>query len=184
MRLRRLLYIVFFVLFLFGGVEEAHSQRVALRTNVVDWATLSPNLTLETRLNKRLSLGMGFVGNPFKVDVFDTRFQNLRFQPELRYWFNRPMARHFAGVAGLAGVYNWHHKEDIRKGDIFGLGLTYGYAVVLGKRWNVEFTAGIGFARTRYFSFEKGAEQPDSPNEKRWIFVPMNVGVSFSYIIN
>lgn len=162
--------------------QNVYSQRVALRTNVIDWATLSPNLTLETRLSGKLTLGLGFVGNPFPWYIADTRLNNFRFQPELRYWFNRPMARHFMGFAMVGAMYDFRHKEKIYQGDVFGAGLTYGYALVLGKQWNVEFTAGVGIGKTRCFKYTKEERKPDSPNYSKWIPIPINVGVSFTYI--
>lgn len=180
--MKRLLLKVFFVGMLILTCQDVAAQRVALRTNVIDWATLSPNLTLETRLNRRLTLGMGLVGNPFKVKIADTRFNNFRFQPELRYWFNRPMARHFMGFALLAANYDLRHKASIAQGDIFAAGLTYGFALVLSRHWNVEFTAGIGLGKTRYFKYNEDETKPSSPNHSKWTPVPMNVGVSFSYI--
>ncbi len=176
--IKKVLFAVLFVM----ACNNAFGQRVALRTNIIDWATLSPNLTLEARLSNRLSLGMGFVGNPFRVKIADTRFNNFRFQPELRYWFNRPMAQHFMGVALLASNYDLRHKETIWQGDLFGAGLTYGYALVLNRHWNVEFTAGVGIGKTRYFKYEQESQKPASPNYSKWAIVPMNIGVSFTYI--
>lgn len=180
--MKRLLLKVLFAGLLILACQNASAQRVALRTNAIDWVTLSPNLTLEARLSNRLTLGMGFVGNPFKIKIADTRFNNFRFQPELRYWFNRPMARHFMGFALLAANYDLRHKTTITQGDVFAAGLTYGYALVLSRHWNVEFTAGVGIGKTRYFKYEDGEPKPTSPNHSKWTPVPMNVGVSFTYI--
>lgn len=180
--MKRLIQKVLLLLLLGFVCNTALAQRVALRTNLLDWAMLSPNLTLESRLSSRLSLGIGFAANPFKLNIADTRLENFRVQPELRYWFNRPMARHFMGFALLGGLYNFHHKATNRKGDIFAAGFTYGYALVLSRHWNVEFTAGIGLGKTRFFKYNDGEPRPDSPNNSKWIPVPMNVGVSFTYI--
>lgn len=162
--------------------QSSFGQRVALRTNILDWATLTPNLTLETRLSNRISLGLGFAGNPVKITVCDTRFNSFRFMPELRYWFNRPMAKHYAGVALLASSFDLKHKETLKQGDIFGGGLTYGYALVLGRHWNVEFTVGAGLGYVRYFDYLEGEFKPSSPNVSKLMIIPMNIGVSFTYI--
>lgn len=179
--LKKLLRLFLFVLLL-AGAEGAMAQRVALRTNLVDWAMLSPNLTVEARLSHRLTLGMGFAGNPLKLKIADCRLNTFRFQPELRYWFNRPMARHYMGVAALASLYDFRHKGTVSQGDIFALGLTYGYALVLSRQWNVEFTLGAGIGKTRYFKYAENAAKPKNPNNSKWIPVPMNIGVSFAYI--
>ena len=43
----------------------AKAQRVALKTNTLDWVLMSPNLTLDTRLSRRVTFEIGIAGNPF-----------------------------------------------------------------------------------------------------------------------
>ena len=43
-------------LMLFGTSQTAMAQRVALKTNVLYWATATPNLGLEFRLNRHSPL--------------------------------------------------------------------------------------------------------------------------------
>lgn len=180
--MKKILQTVLFVGMLVIACQSAFGQRVALRTNTLDWATLTPNLTLEARLSQRFTLGFGLAGNPVKVTVRDTRFNSFRFMPELRYWFNRPMAKHYAGVALLASNFDLAHKDTRKQGDIFGAGLTYGYALVLGRHWNVEFTAGAGLGYARYFDYLQAERRPSSPNVNKLMVIPMNIGVSFTYI--
>lgn len=158
------------------------AQRVAIKTNAVDWLTLSPNLSVEARLSRRFSLDVGVAGNPFPVTVARVRPNNLRFQPELRYWFNRPMVRHFVGVGFLGGLYDVRFRNDRYKGDIFAAGITYGYALVLGKQWNMEATIGVGFGKLRGYHFGIDETCPASPNYSKWSPVPIDLGLSFSYI--
>lgn len=180
--MKKILQTVLFVGMLVFACQSSFGQRVALRTNVLDWATLSPNLSLETRLSGRFTLGLGLSGSPVKVTVMDTRFNSIRFQPELRYWFNRPMAKHYMGLALLASNFDLKHKTTLQQGDIFAAGLTYGYALVLGRHWNVEFTAGVGVGPARYFDYLEHEDKPSSPNVSKLMIIPMNIGVSFTYI--
>lgn len=48
----------FFGLFLLGLLlsQDIAAQRVALKTNAIDWLTMTPNLTLEGRVSRRVSL--------------------------------------------------------------------------------------------------------------------------------
>lgn len=85
------------------STQFVNAQRVALKSNVIDWAVLSPNLALEMRLNSRLTLDISAATNPFSFSVADIKATHVRLQPELRYWFNRPMARHFVGLSFLGG---------------------------------------------------------------------------------
>ena len=124
-------------------------QTCALPIYAIDWLTMTPNLGLETRLSPRFSLDISVAVNPFDVSIMDVSNRNMRIQPELRYWFNRPMARHYMGLALLGGFYDTKIRSRIYEGDIIAGGLTYGYALVLSRHWNVEFTAGIGVGKMR-----------------------------------
>ena len=144
---------------------------------------MSPNLAVEARLSRRLSLQMSFAANPFSFKVLDTRLTNYRIEPELRYWFNRPMARHFMGLAFSGGAFNLRLREHCYKGNGFAAGLTYGYALVLNRHWNVEFTLGLGLARVWGYNYLHQNGQPVNSNMDRWVPVPVGTGISFSYIL-
>ena len=55
---------------------KASGQRLALKTNTIEWVAMSPNLAVEARLSRRLSLQMSFAANPFSFKVLDTRLTN------------------------------------------------------------------------------------------------------------
>lgn len=158
------------------------AQRVALKTNVVDWMTLSPNLSLEARIDRHFTVDVAIAGNPFPVTVAQIRPNNIRFQPEIRYWFNRPMARHFVGFGVLGGLYDVRFRNDRYKGDVIAAGFTYGYAIVLGKQWNMEATVGLGLGKLRGYQYGVNEQQPAKPNYTKWSPVPIDLGLTFSYI--
>ncbi len=177
-----------FNLFLFAicamyGVS-AHAQRVALKTNAIDWLMLSPNLSLETRLSAHMTLDVGFSANPFPVSIAGYRWNNLRFQPELRYYFARPMSRHFVGLAALGASYRLNMKTRFLHGIMAGVGATYGYAFVLNKNWNMEAEIGVGIAYARAKNFRDTEKAPTEPNYGRVLPVPMRFALSFSYIFD
>ncbi|MCM1349275.1 MAG: DUF3575 domain-containing protein [Firmicutes bacterium] len=162
------------------------AQRVALKSNVIDWLLISPNLSMEARISPRITLDFGVAVNPFDKIPYgsDIKLRNFRINPEVRYWFNRPMAKHFVGFALSGGSYNLELKEHCYNGDFFAAGFTYGYALVLSKYWNVEFTAGIGLAKLHGFDYRKDEEKPYEPNNHKWIPVPIRAGVTFSYMLH
>ncbi len=104
------------------STQIVNAQRVALKSNLIDWATLSPNLAMEVRLNQKFTLDISATTHPFSFTIADIKATHFRLQPELRYWFNRPMARHFVGVGLLGGLYNLRVKEHFYEGDIWGGG--------------------------------------------------------------
>lgn len=166
------------------SVFPATAQRIALKTNTIDWALGSANLSLETRVSPRVTVDLGIAGNPLKWSPYGSNYmlKNFRVNPEVRYWFNRPMARHFMGVAMTIGAYDLQVNKRRYKGDIVAAGVTYGYALVLNKHWNVEFTAGIGLGKAWGYKFRSNEEQPFESNMSKWIPVPIRTGISFSYI--
>ena len=101
----------FIILGVILNIQMVNAQRVALKSNLIDWATLSPNLAVEMRLNQRLTLDISAAANPFSFTIADMKATHFRFQPELRYWFNRPMARHFMGISLLYGRGNDLQKQ-------------------------------------------------------------------------
>lgn len=182
-RIRRLCLIFRPLLFilLFAGAHTANAQRVALKTNAIDWITMSPNLSVEARLSSKLTLQMAFAANPFNISIADTSTKNYRVEPELRYWFNRPMARHFVALSATAAAFNLRHADRHFIGDAVGAGVSYGYALVLSNHWNIEFEAGVGMAHIKAFDYH-GEERPAQKNYSHFKLVPIRLGLSFSYI--
>lgn len=94
-----------FVSFLLSCGTIAMAQRIALKTNTLYWATLSPNIEAEFRLSRHFTLDLGTTAN-FSTKIDDNNLKFLQVAPELRYWFSRPMARHYVGLTTFAVNYN------------------------------------------------------------------------------
>ncbi len=161
----------------------ANAQRVAIKTNALYWTTLSPNLGMELRLSRHYTLNIDAGFNPFKIsDKFEPRF--IGISPEIRYWFDaRPQSHHFIGALALGSSYKFLLKDKQHDGSALGLGMTYGYSFVLGKRWSLETTIGAGLLKIKEKEFRKGDEIPEKVNRSKYMFAPLKVGVSFVYII-
>lgn len=159
------------------------AQRAALKTNVLEWCTATPNLGAEFVLGKHLSLNFEASGNPFETSKIGLR--HATFRPEIRYWTGRPLSRHFIGVMGGISGYNLLLNDIRRRGNTWITGLTYGYDFVLSKHWNLELTAGVGCMNSLQYQY-KDADPADpgrKQKERRCTFAPLKVGVTFIYII-
>ena len=71
------------------------------------------------------------------------------------------------------------------KGHAYGLGVSYGYAWMLSKRWNIALEAGIGLYHTR--DTRRDPTVSDWEDEyiyhyRRWTLAPSKLELSFSYI--
>lgn len=170
-----------FIALSFLCAQDAVAQRIALKTNTIDWAILSPNLAVEARLSRRVSLQLALAADPFKFPVFDTKWTNYRVEPELRYWFNRPMARHFIALSATAAAFNFRHATRHFEGDALAAGISYGYALVLSNHWNMEAEFGVGVAHVSAYNY-KGDEKPKMKTFSKAVPVPVRLGLSFSYI--
>lgn len=104
-------------------------------------------------------------------------------QPELRYWFGRPMSRHYLGATAFYTSYDALLKRKYYYGDAVAAGVTYGYAVVIDKHWNFEASVGIGALRYRQYKYANTERRPLSVNDRGWALVPVKLALSFVYIL-
>lgn len=72
-------------LFLMSSMP-AHAQRIGLKTNVLYWAAMSPNMGAEFRINRHVTLNFEAMGSLLKAGKVDAK--GLQFSPEARYWFS------------------------------------------------------------------------------------------------
>lgn len=158
------------------------SQRVGVKTNVLGWSTLSPNIGVEFRLSRHFTLNVEGLGN--LVGQHYGRTHTAALMPEARYWFSaRPQAGHFIGVMGAGCMYQWRLYDTYYLGDAVGAGLTYGYSFVLNKRWSLETTLGAGWLHIREKRYNEGDEIPQLANRSKDMFAPLKLGVTFVYLI-
>ena len=146
----------------------AKGQDVAIKTNLLYDATATVNLGVEVGLAPKWTLDVSGNFNGWDMSN-DRRWKHWMVQPEARYWFCDRFSRHFLGFHALGGQYNfggWRNgvsflgtdlnklKDHRYQGWAVGAGVAYGYALVLGEHWNLEFEIGLGYAYTRFDKFE------------------------------
>lgn len=174
----RFCFLAFFVFI----VSNISAQQVSVKTNALMLGGGFPNLGVELVTGKRLSLDISGFGcyNPYNKEA--VIFGGM---PELRYWFSgRPMARSYVGLNALLVSYDLKWKEKVYKGDAGGLGLGFGYSVVLSPHWNLEFGAGVGIVYFRQQSYNENVDfKSYYANNKGFKFIPTKLAVSIAYII-
>lgn len=172
--------ICFILLCLFS--INGYAQKLALKTNLAQWATASPNLGAEFVLSDRLSLDLSASFNVwFPGSSLDLK--HVLVQPELKYWFGRPMARHYVGATAFYADYDVLLKHKYYYGDAVAAGFTYGYAIVINKHWNFEASVGIGALHYRQYKYAQTDPRPQRINDRGWMLVPVKLGISFAYIL-
>lgn len=148
---------------LFAGMF-ASAQKVALKTNLLYDATATVNAGIEIGLAPRWTLDISGNFNDWTMS-HNRKWKHWMVQPEARYWFCERFSGHFIGIHAHGGEYNFGNlKNGIKflgsdfskltdnryQGWYVGGGLSYGYAWILGKHWNLEAELGIGYIYTRF----------------------------------
>ncbi len=161
------------------------------------WATVTPNLGAEMALSPKSTVSLQGGYNPWKTNGTETDNKKLAhwvIRPEYRYWLCERFLGHYVGGHAFYGQYNISgHKiplllesgsEDYRyKGNIYGVGISYGYHWALTKHLNIEFTLGVGYGRMQYDKFMCVRCSEKLEKDSRNYFGPTNAGLSLVYII-
>ena len=85
-------------------IAKSDAQVVGIKTNLVQWATVSPNLGVEIGLGKQTTLDISAGFNPFKFS-HDRQWRHWMVQPEFRWWTCERFNGHFLGAHLLGGGY-------------------------------------------------------------------------------
>ena len=142
----------------------------ALKTNLLYDAVTWLNFGIE----------VPFAGDKFSI-VYDHQFpwwrggegnnhfcmRYLQMGGEFRWWFHprtKPSTRHqivrkqlsghFLGAYGMGGKWDFNNGRKIcYQGEFWSAGLSYGYAMPIGRRLNLEFSLSVGYASIPYRHF-------------------------------
>ena len=170
---------------------------VALKTNLIADALLSPNLGIEIGLAPHWSLDVRAQGNFW--DVKGHLWKHMLAQPEARYWFCQRFAGHFICEHAIGGVFNigninldklaflgndFKNMKDHRyEGWGIGGGITYGYAWPVHRHWNIEAEIGVGYVYTRHDTYPcASCGRKIANNVPRNYVGPTKAGVNVVYI--
>ena len=151
-------------------LEEDTKTILALKTNLLYDAVSWLNFSVEVPMGKRFS-ALYYHQFPWWTwgkgnNEYCMRF--LSIGAEARWWF-KPMPRektekrikrdklmgHFLGVYVESGKWDFERKRDIcYQGEHWSAGLSYGYAMPIGKRLNLELSASVGYASIPHRAYE------------------------------
>ena len=118
---------ILFAALLAVASATARAQLVAVSTDVLMDALLTPSVGGELVVGERTSIGLSLFGNH---NPWGKTMKIMGLQPEWRYYFSgRPMHRHFVGIGGLGAQYDITWKGKVYDGSAAGIGLTFGYVL-------------------------------------------------------
>ena len=149
---------ILLALLLLSAASLGAQNKVALKTNLLYDAALSPNLAVEYSFAPKWSVDVMASVNRWKS--YGHTWRHVIVQPELRYWTCESFRGFFVGVHALGGkasigdLYDFsqyipsvpNFKESyLQRALTLGGGIACGYDIVLCRHWNIEFEAGVGY---------------------------------------
>lgn len=191
----RISFIVVFTL----CAQWAAAQHVGISTNLLYWATTTPNVGLEFRTGKHSTFGASIGYNPFKLPnhtntesiSVNPKLMHWCISPEWRYWCCRPFERFYFGLHAIGGMYNMggirlsRELEQYRfRGWAAGGGIGIGYQWALGRRWGLNLAVGVGYIYLNYDKYECGACGDFTGAFERHYIGPTRAELSFVFLID
>lgn len=131
---------------LWGLPRRASAQIFAVRANALAACSATLNVGAETALTDNWSLELSGYWNPVNTASLSMNFHAVQLGG--RYWFYESFVGHFLGQHLTYADYDLGSRTKRYKGNAYGLGVSYGYAWMLSKRWNIALEAGIGLFHT------------------------------------
>ncbi|MDR0538259.1 MAG: DUF3575 domain-containing protein [Tannerellaceae bacterium] len=182
-------------LLLLFAAGQAKAQNFGVKTNVLYWATGTPNIGAEAAISRTSTINLDVAYNPWNKNVTDVvRYQklvHLRLEGEYRYWLWEKFNGHFFGVHGLYSSYDISGRtvpfifdnEHRYEGTAFGIGATYGFHLMLSTAFGIEAYVGLGAMR---LSFEKSgclSCLPPTEHISETFLGPTKIGISIIYLL-
>lgn len=171
--------------------RPARPTFIALKTNLLYDAALTPNVGIEFYLGSGWSLEAEGNFAWWKFESSHKRYRVATGGLELRKWLSpssTPLHGHFIGLYGMAGMY------DIKLGSTgyestgaaYSAGLSYGYSTPIGRKLNLEFSLGLGYIGGKYKEYEYNEADDCYPwlrTRDRTYFGPTKAKVSLVWLI-
>lgn len=185
-------YLIIAVFAFLASMGSASAQKVGVKTNALYWTTTTPNLGVEVALGERWTFELEGGYNPWTLDTEkNMKLKHWLVSPEFRYWFCNSFQGHFIGINGNYTQFNIGSlpidildlRNTRKEGWAVGVGITYGYAFPIARRWNLEFTGGFGYWYTAYDQFESRKCGLFQQTVEKHAFAPATLGISFIYMI-
>lgn len=174
--------IVTAVLLLISGCALA--QNTTLKTNALYWAVAVPNLSVETKLGKKVTFN-GDVVFSFWESINSRPMRGFQLIAEGRFYIKEAFKGFYVGGYVAYDHYKvskWGHPwYEVQHGNGLALGITLGYQMEIARRWNMDFYAGGGWHHGWYYGEDRlnGGRYADWNRSGEWI--PYKVGVAFAY---
>lgn len=173
--------------------EETKQPRMALRTNLLYDATLSPNLGVDVRVDSLRTVGLLVGLNAWDIDK-DKKWRHALFSLRARKYRDSLFHKGYYEADLIYSHYNVGNtkipfglysavKDRRLQGDLVALGGKYGYSWILARNWRIEAEAGVAIGYAWFKEYDCDHCGTFLGNGDR-IFLLPQLGVNVVYIIN
>ena len=161
----------------------SHLSHFALRANLLRWATLTPDLGIEWRVNPSWGILVNGSWTSWSWNDKDRRYALWEVAPEVRCYIGKEK-RGYLGAMYKAGSFNYKLSGTGRQGDIIGGGLTGGYLLKLNNALALDFSVALGYLNADYekYTVIDGVRVRQGEGTKNW-WGPINAGVTLVWTI-
>ena len=137
--------------------EERKPFYMNFRTNMLYDVAFVPNLGVEFYLGRNWSIAGNWMYAWWHNDTRHNYWRTYGGDLEVRKWLGRraaekPLTGHHLGLYGQIVTYDFELGGRGYLGDrwSYGAGLAYGYSVPVGRRFNIDFSLGLGYLGGEY----------------------------------
>ena len=163
--------------------KEPEQYRLALRANLLRWATLTPDLGLEWRISRSWGVLVNGSWTSWSWNGKDRRYALWEVMPEVRYYIGK-QKEWYVGTMFKTGQFNYKLSETGKHGDLTGGGITGGYQLRLNKALSMDFNLGLGYlnADMEKYKVIDGVRVRQGKESKDW-WGPVSAGVTLVWTI-
>lgn len=165
---------------------------LAIKSNLVFAAALTPNLALELPIKKHFSIELSSTYNIWDLKG-NVKWKNLMVMSDFRYWPKKNMEGTFYGLNLNWAKYNiggipmpYYGDADYYRYDGWtaGVGISAGYMWYLSRHWSFEANIGLGVNYTSYDKYLQPVCGAYWGSFKNILIMPTKIGLSFVYKFN
>ena len=150
----------------------------SLRANLLRWATLTPDIGIEWRINRLWGILVHGSWTSWSWNNKDRRYALWEVSPEVRCYLGKER-RGYLGAMYKAGSFNYKLSATGRQGDLMGGGITGGYQLPLNDALSLDFNLAVGCLHADYekYGVTDGVRVRQEKENKNW-WGPINAGVT------
>lgn len=163
--------------------QDDDEKEIALRANLLRWATLTPDIGLEIKGSNGWSAIASGTYSHWSWDDKNRHYALWEASAEARRYLG-VKERCYLGLQAKVGQFNYKLSDTGKQGDIVGGGITGGYKLPIGKRFALDFTIGAGYLyviELEKYNVINGVRVYQSGKQNKGYWGITNLGLVMSY---